>query len=171
MTTVLETPRLRLREYRESDAESFYQLNSDPAVMRFTGDELIGSIEEARAILREHPIADYATHGFGRWACLLRETEEVIGFAGLKFLPETGEIDLGYRLLAAHWGKGLATEACRAIVEYGFTTLGLEKITALVRPENEASVRVLAKCGFTFRGMVEYRGRNAARYAIRQESL
>ena len=170
MRTMIETERLVLREYGEEDAESFFRLNSDQAVMRFTGDDLLMSVAQAREILREHPLADYRTHGFGRWACVLRESEEVIGFAGLKFLAETGEVDLGYRLLAAQWGRGLATEACRAVVRYGFEILKMPEITALVQPDNVASIRVLEKCGLTRTGMVYYRGRNVTRYAIRREA-
>jgi len=166
VSPVLETERLLLREYNEDDAEAFYRLNSDPSVMRFTGDELLTTVDEARAVLRENPMRDYREHGFGRWACLLRDTGAGIGFAGLKYLPETGEVDLGYRLLPPYWGAGLASEAGRAVVRYGFETLGLREITALVQPENIASVRVLENCGLAFAKLVEYRGRNVARYTI-----
>lgn len=168
MRTIVETERLRLREYTESDAEAFYRLNSDPAVMRFVGDALVESVEKAREIIRAYPMADYSTHGFGRWACVLRESEEVIGFAGFKFLPETGEVDLGYRLLTAHWGRGLATEACRAVIRHGFETLMFSEITALVVPANIASARVLEKSGLTRTGMVDYRGRKVMRYAMQR---
>lgn len=168
MKRVLETERLLLREYVEDDAESFYRLNSDPDVMRFTGDDLLVSVEEARAILRDHPISDYRVHGFGRWACILRDSGAAIGFAGLKRLPETSEVDLGYRFVPSYWGRGLAAEACRAVMQYGFETLMLAEITALVQPENIASVRVLEKCGLGFRENVSYRGRSVARYSIRR---
>jgi len=167
ITSILETERLLLREYVEDDAESFYRLNSDPEVLRFTGDDPVVTAEQARTILRNYPMKDYRVHGFGRWACVLRSDGEVIGFAGLKYLPETSEIDLGYRLLPTHWGQGFATEACHAVVGYGFETLKLAEITALVRPENSASVRVLEKCGLTFTEVIQYRGQRVARYAIR----
>ena len=166
MKAVIETQRLLLREYCEEDAEAFFRLNSDPAVMRFTPDEPLVDLEQARAVLRDYPMADYRTHGFGRWACVLRETGEVIGFAGLKYLPETGEVDLGYRLLAECWGRGYATEACLAVIEYGFKTLRLARITALVRPENVRSVRVLEKCGLRVAGKVDYLGREIDRYVV-----
>ncbi len=167
MKWIVETKRLRLREYAETDAEAFYRLNSDPAVMRFVGETLVESVEQARAIIRAYPIVDYATYGFGRWACVLRESEEVIGFAGFKFLPETGEVDLGYRLLPAYWDRGLATEACVAVIPYGFERLQLSEITALVLPENGASARVLEKCGFVRTGIVDYRGLRPARYLMK----
>ena len=167
---ILETKRLLLREYAEEDAESFYRLNSDPDVMRYTGDEALVSVGHARTVLRDYPIADYREHGYGRWACVLHESGEVIGFAGLKYLPERGEVDLGYRFLRHHWGRGLATEACRAVIAYGFDVLRLAEIAALVQTGNVASRRVLEKCGLTFGGMTEYGGRMVARYTITAHS-
>src|SRR5262249_8110165 len=114
MPVVLQTERLLLREFVEADAEAFLALGSDPAVNRYTGDPGLASLEQALEIMRAYPMADYQRHGYGRWACVLKETGQVIGFAGLKYLPELDEVDLGYRLLAAYWGRGLATEASRA---------------------------------------------------------
>jgi RimJ/RimL family protein N-acetyltransferase len=115
---ILETDRLLLREFDEGDAEAFYVLGSDPAITRYTGDPGGGlsSIEHAVQVLLAHPMADYVRHGFGRWACVHKATGTVIGFAGLKHLDELGEVDIGYRLLPAYWGAGLATEAGRAAV-------------------------------------------------------
>ena len=166
--TILETERLLLREFDETDAAAFYPLGSDPAIIRYTGDPGGGlqSVEHALEILRSHPLADYGKHGFGRWACLHKADGRLIGFAGLKRLEELGEVDVGYRLLPAYWGRGLATEASRAAVDYGFTRLGLPRILGLVDPKNAASVRVLEKLGMTFVGMIEFRGQSAARYQI-----
>jgi [ribosomal protein S5]-alanine N-acetyltransferase len=165
---ILETDRLQLREFDEGDAEPFYLMVSDPAVIRYTGDPLCGarSVEQALEVLRSRTLADYRKHGFGRWACVLKASGEVIGFAGLKYLADLQEVDLGYRLLPAYWGQGLATEACRPILEYGLTRLGLERIMALVHPENVASVRVLEKLGLTPIGFVEYQGVSVAKYVF-----
>ena len=164
--TILETERLLLREFDEGDAEAFYRLGSDPTVTRYTGDGGLKDVEHAREVLRSRPIADYQKHGFGRWACVLKVSGVVIGFAGLKYLDDLGDVDIGYRLLPAYWGKGLATEACRPILEYGFAHCGLEHIIGLVDPENVASVRVLEKLGLTLVGLVDYRGNKAAKYRI-----
>ncbi|MEP6636783.1 MAG: GNAT family N-acetyltransferase [Acidobacteriota bacterium] len=83
MKVILETARLPLREYLESDAEAFFRLNSDPEVLRFVPDEPLLSVEQARQLLLDHPIADYGKYGFGRGACILKTTGEQIGFAGL----------------------------------------------------------------------------------------
>jgi RimJ/RimL family protein N-acetyltransferase len=165
---ILETERLLLREFDESDAEPFHLFLSDPAVIRYTGDPDGGSpgVEHSLTVLRSRTLADYRTHGYGRWAVVLKANGEVIGFAGLKYLADAQEVDIGYRLLPDHWGRGLATEACRAILDYGRTRLGLERIIAFVHPENVASVRVLEKLGLTPDGQVEYHGRCWARYVL-----
>jgi len=86
--------------------------------------------------------------------------------AGLKYLPEWEEVDLGYRLLPEYWGIGLATEASRASLRYGFETLQLSRILGLVHPANVRSIRVLEKCGLTFEKMTQIGSRLVAQYAI-----
>jgi hypothetical protein len=105
MKTIIETDRLLLREYVEADAEVFFQLNSDPAVLRFVPDKPLLSVEQGRQILVDHPIADYRKNGFGRGACILKSTGEQIGLAGLKYLDELGEVDVAYRLMPACWRR------------------------------------------------------------------
>jgi len=166
MKLILETDRLQLREFVEEDAEWFFRLNSDPAVLRFVPDKQLSSVEQARQILIDHPIADYRKYGFGRGACILKSTGEPIGFAGSKYLEELGEVDVAYRLLPAHWSKGLATEAARASVRFGFTELGLKRIIALVMPENIASVRVLEKTGLRYVETIKFWEHEFAKYII-----
>lgn len=76
MKVFLETARLPLREFVVDDAEWFFRLNSDPQVLRFVPDNQLLSVEQARQILLDHPIADYRKHGFGRGACILKSTGE-----------------------------------------------------------------------------------------------
>lgn len=163
---ILRTDRLTLRELTEGDLEPFYALGSSTEVTRFTGTGTLRDREHALEILRAFPLADYARHGFGRWACVLRATDEVIGFSGLKRLEELGEVDLAVWLLPEHWGAGLATEACRAVLRYGFETLGLERIIGLVDPRNTASRRLLEKLGMRLDGSLVYDGEETLRYAI-----
>ncbi len=166
MKVILETDRLLLREYVEDDAEAFFQLNSDPEVLRFVPDKGLLNVEQARQILIDHPIADYRKYGFGRGACILKSTGEQIGFAGLKYLEELGEVDVAFRLMRTHWGQGLATEAALASVRFGFSDLGLKRIIGLVMPENIASVRVLEKTGLRYVETVSFWGHQFSKYVI-----
>lgn len=95
---VIETERLWLRQFVPEDAEAVFRIQSDPEVMRYTGEAPPANIEEIRLMLVERPIADYGRYGFGRWACISKATGELIGGAGLKYLPELDDVDLGYRL-------------------------------------------------------------------------
>jgi RimJ/RimL family protein N-acetyltransferase len=113
---ILETERLVLREFDEGDVEAYYLLGSEPAVVRYIGSQLTDRAEALES-LRARPLADYQKYGYGRWACVPKGGAEVIGFAGLKYLDDLGEVDLGYRLLPAYWGAGLATEAARAVMD------------------------------------------------------
>jgi [ribosomal protein S5]-alanine N-acetyltransferase len=166
MKVILETDRLLLREYVEEDAEAFFRLNSDPEVLRFVPDKRLLNVEQARQILIDHPIADYRKYGFGRGACILKSTGEQIGFAGLKYLEELGEVDVAYRLMPAYWGQGLATEAALASVRFGFTNLDLKQIIGLVMPDNIASVRVLEKTGLRYAKTVKLWGNQFSKYVI-----
>lgn len=166
MKVILETERLLLREFVEEDAEAFFTLNSHPEVIRYVPDKPLLDVEHARQLLVDHPIADYRKHGFGRGACILKSTGEQIGFAGLKYLEELGEVDVAYRLLPPYWGQGLATEAALASVRFGFAHLGLKQIIGLVMPENIASARVLEKTGLRYVETVTFWGHQFSKYVI-----
>jgi HAD superfamily hydrolase (TIGR01509 family) len=143
-TAITESARFWLREIVPADAEEFFALNSDPEVVRYTGDGPFASLEAARGFLLGY--ADYARFKMGRWAVIDKASGENLGWCGLKTL-ETGEVDLGYRLHRRHWGQGVATETSRAALDYGFRVLGLREIIAQVVPANVASARVLEKLG------------------------
>ena len=170
MKVILETDRLFLREYVEDDAEAFFRLNSDPEVLRFVPDKRLLNVEQARQILVDHPIADYRKYGFGRGACILKSTGEQIGFAGLKYLEEFGEVDVAFRLMRTHWGLGLATEAALAAVRFGFADLDLKRIIGLVMPDNIASVRVLEKAGLRYVETVTFWGHTFSKFVIQSSS-
>lgn len=169
MSIVLQTERTQIREFVESDAPAFYRLGSDPEITRLTHDPGGGfrDLDHAREILLSHPIADYARHGYGRWAVVHRKDRAIVGFCGLKYLDDLDEVDLGYRFLPSHWGQGLATETGRAVLVHGFEKLGLEEIIALALPENVASIRVMEKLGMRPAGAIEYDGAAAVRYVAR----
>jgi len=168
MKVIFETDRLLVREYVEEDAEAFFKLNSDPEVLRFVPDKALLNVEQARQLLIDHPIADYRKYGFGRGACILKSTGEQIGFAGLKYLEELGEVDVAYRLLPKYWGQGLATEAALASVRFGWD-LGLKRIIGLVMPQNIASVRVLEKTGLRYAEEISFWEHTFSKYVITRE--
>ncbi|AEA44663.1 GNAT family N-acetyltransferase [Fluviicola taffensis] len=148
MNKILETSRLYLREMTPQDAEVAYILNLDPDVIRYTGDDAFESVGEAKAFLENY--SSYKTYGFGRWAVILKETDEYLGWCGLKYTLELDEFDIGYRLMKKFWGKGYATEAAKACLEVGFNQFNMESIVGRAMPENGASIRVLEKIGLSY---------------------
>ena len=158
------TPRLDHRALTPEDAEAFFALNSHPDVMRYTGETPLGSVEEARQAIARYP--DFDTIGYGRWGCVLKQTQALIGFCGLKYLDDLDAVDVGFRFLPEYWGRGLATEACLASIAFGFDVLELQQIIALVRVDNGASIRVLQKAGMHQATRMLYDGLDVWRYEI-----
>lgn len=153
---IIETERLIIRPFTMADVEATYAMNLDPEVSRYTGDGGVVSKAEIERRIAENILGDYEKHGFGRWAVELKSEGEFIGFTGLKYLEDLDEVDLGFRFMQAYWGKGFATESGRACVNFGFDSLGLERIIAMVLPANGGSIRVLEKLNFSFeKEMVE----------------
>ena len=166
---IIATARLWLRPFTVDDAPAIYALNSHPDVVRYTGESVFSDMEQAARLIRERILPDYTRHGFGRWAMVDKDSGAIIGAAGLKHLDDLGEVDAGYRLLPSYWGRGLATEAARALVDYGFRELHLSRIIGLVDAPNIASIRVLEKSGLTFEKIVEYRSQEVLQFAIKMQ--
>ncbi len=156
----LQTSRISLRRFAEVDAEGFYQMNADKEVLQYTGDQPF--LDEAAALEFIRNYDHYQQHGYGRWSVVLKETGQFIGFCGLKYHVDGAYTDLGFRLSRAYWGRGLATEAARACIQYAFTELKLPLLVGRVQQRNQASVRVLEKLGmrrmksFDFEGVPGY---------------
>lgn len=155
MKTLIETERLLLREITLNDKEEMLQLHSNSDVQKYTGEPLVESIEEMERAIQTR-INNYEKYGYGRWATFLKNGMQFIGWAGLAFLPEFDEIDLGYRFSPKYWGMGLATEASHAILTYGFDKLELERIIAIAMKENKASIKVMEKAGMEFDKFAPY---------------
>lgn len=152
----LETPRLLLRPFQMSDAVEVLEFASNRLTQEFTGNSTISSLEEANNLIKNVWLEDYKNYGYGRYAVIHKEDNKIIGFNGVKFLPELNRTDLGYRFLPEYWGKGIATESSEAIVAFAFNTLKLEEIIGFVVPQNPASSRVLEKLKFTYMATKPY---------------
>ncbi|WP_417799884.1 GNAT family N-acetyltransferase [Tenacibaculum sp.] len=147
MKKIIESDRLLLRELDISDSEDFYNLNSDPEVLQYTGDNSFSSISDAELFLKNYN--DYKINGFGRWAVISKESNDFLGWCGLK-LNDEKLIDLGFRFFKSQWGKGYATESAKASLDYGFNNLKIDEIIGRASIDNKASVRVLEKLKMNF---------------------
>lgn len=146
----LETPRLRLRQWRATDLEPFAQMNRDPAVMEYFPALL--SREQSDAIVARTEQL-FRERGFGLWALELREDGALAGFVGLS-VPRfeahfTPCVEVGWRLAREHWGHGYATEAGLAALDFGFGASGLTEIVSMAVATNARSRRVMERLGMT----------------------
>ena len=148
---LIETARLRLRALREDDAEALARIFSHPSVVQYSGGRS-PSFEEVREGIRQHISGYYEKRGYGLLAAELRDTGEVVGRIGFLTtqIDESADAELHYHLAPAAWGNGLATEAARAVLDWGFDKVRLTRVVAVIHPENHASRRVAEKCGLKF---------------------
>jgi [ribosomal protein S5]-alanine N-acetyltransferase len=149
MDIILQTPRLTLRRFAETDAPLLLQLNSNPEVLKYLHEPPLVTEEQALHILNTIILPQYKNN-LGRWAIHLKTTNEFIGWCGLKYLAEANEIDLGYRLMQNFWGNGYAYEAAKHTLDYGFNMLHLKTIVGRAHIENIVSLKILEKIGMQF---------------------
>lgn len=151
---VLETERLFLRRLTTGDDAFILELLNEPGFLENIGDRQVRSLEDARRYVADGPTASYALHGFGLWWTGLKTTAEPVGICGLIKREVLDHPDIGYAFLARFSGQGLASEAAAAVLAYGRNVLGLTRIVAITKPDNDGSIRVLEKIGLRFDGMV-----------------
>jgi [ribosomal protein S5]-alanine N-acetyltransferase len=163
---VMETERLVLRHLTLEDLDALAAIQSDPEVMRHfpsgprSRDETLRDLERCMALQVEH--------GFSLWAAVDRSDDCLIGRCGL--LPQSlqgrEEVEIAYLIARPHWGRGLATEAARAIRDHGFRRLGLDRLVSIIDRDNLASRRVAEKAGLRPERMIQFMKHRCWLYAI-----
>jgi len=147
--TVLETERLSLRKITVDDAEFMVTLLNQPAFLRYIGDKKVRNLEDARQYILNGPVASYEQYGFGLLLVELRESHTPIGMCGLLKREELPDPDIGFALLSDFCGKGFAFEAAQAVLQDA-QRLKLKRILAITTLDNEASINLLQRLGFSF---------------------
>jgi RimJ/RimL family protein N-acetyltransferase len=155
---ILKTERLILRQMNVDDHEFIFQLVNEPAFIRNIGDKGVRTLEDARDYILTGPVASYAKFGFGLYLVELAETGAPIGICGLLKRDSLEDVDIGFAFLEKFWGKGFAYESAAAVMEYGRSVLGINRIVAITSPDNEGSIRVLSKLGLRFERMIRLPG-------------
>ena len=167
----VRTSRLLLRLFQESDLPDvgFY---TKPSVMRYiprgawTADELAEKFSRMLVVTRER----WRQYGYGMWAIVLGTPGQVIGHCGLQNLPDADDVELFYLLDEPNWNKGLASEAARAVLRFGFERTGLQRIVAIAMPENVASLRVMEKAGMRRVGEATHYGLHCIKYVATRDA-
>ncbi len=161
----IETARTYIRQFTPADASAVLAFNGNTQVTKYTGDSnMVTCIEDARNVIFNIWLEEYKEHGYGRWAVVDKKTEQVIGFCGLKYIPEMGIPDVGYRFLPEFWGQGYATETAITAIDYCKSELNIVEFFGDVMEDNIASVKVLKKLGLKFNGYVKEEGLTYMRF-------
>ena len=151
MPLPLKTERLVIRPYREDDATALHEVFGSPEVMKWTPSPPSKDVAEtAQRLGRTMAFTARQPPGFGLWALETKDTSEFLGQVGLFPVEGKGpDVEVAYELAPRVWGHGYATEAARALVDYGFGELGLRRVVALILPDNVRSRNVASKCGMS----------------------
>ncbi|TAA47530.1 GNAT family N-acetyltransferase [Corallincola spongiicola] len=165
MTTRIETPRLIMREFTLEDVEAVFEFGTHAEVSRYTGDAGdMTTLADAEQVIRAVWLAEYQQYGYARYALVHKADNRVIGFCGLKYMPQFNAPDIGYRMLPEYWGQGLGLEAVAATLTYAKNQLGINHIVGEVVTENHASSKILMRLGFKHTEQYEKLGVTFNRY-------
>lgn len=162
---ILETDRCLIRETTPEDVNAFYRIYSDPAVTKYT-EELYPDVEEEKQYIREYIEKVYSFMEFGVWTVLEKDGGEVIGRAGFSCREGYDEPELGFIIGVPWQHKGYGEEVCRAILKYGWETLGFVRVQVLVQSENEASLRLCRRLGFREKERICLQGKQYIRLLL-----
>lgn len=164
---ILETPRLIISEFTLFDHDELAKILANEEVMRFSVSGPMNK-EQTEIFLHTRIIDHYEKYGYGLWALILKETEKLIGFAGLikQQIDREQKIELGYRLDPNYWGQGLATEAGKAICKYAFHELKLKELISIIDPLNTRSLNVASRIGMRHIKNTTFHGCNVGIYGL-----
>ncbi|WP_299128441.1 GNAT family N-acetyltransferase [uncultured Winogradskyella sp.] len=174
MNTIIETKRLILRPVSMADAQDFYEMDSNPNVHKYLGNNPIKTIGQSKLWI-EDILEQYQEFNIGRLAVIKKDTNEFLGWSGLKYERQLREefnyYDIGYRFKEKHWGNGYATESAIASLQFGFNDLKLKKICAAADVNHTASNHILKKIGLQHSGTFTYENERCNWYVITDPSL
>jgi [ribosomal protein S5]-alanine N-acetyltransferase len=152
----VETGRLRLRPMEPGDARALFEIYRDPQTAKYWNkpDRSVADSQLRIAAMLGH----WERYGFGDWALTDKRTGAMIGFCGLHHIERMAEVNLGFLLRRDFWGRGLATEASLAALDFGFEKAGVPAVVGTVAPGNAAAIRVLEACGMSLWKTIERDG-------------
>jgi RimJ/RimL family protein N-acetyltransferase len=158
---IAENNRILIRPFKEKDIEEYYKIVSDIDVMKFIGDGSSQSIEIATKYVNEC-IKCYQENGWSRFAVVLKETDELIGFCGFKYYNNS--LDFGWRYSKKYWGQGIGSEAAQLVLDYANNSLEFSNIVCICAPENVSSIRIIEKIGFSFEKKIVLNGKKLLQF-------
>jgi len=152
---IIETGRLALSELSLEDAPFIMELVNEPDWLRFIGDRGVRNLDDARGYIQKGPMDMYARLGFGLYKVALKADGTPLGMCGLLKRDSLPDADIGFAFLARYRGRGYAREAAEATLAYARGSCGLKRILAITSPDNQRSIGLLQKLGFSYEKTVQ----------------
>ncbi|HEX8040681.1 MAG TPA: GNAT family N-acetyltransferase [Chryseosolibacter sp.] len=160
MRYILETERLRLREFRLEDGPFIVELLNSPGWIRYIGDRNVRTVRQAEAYLENGPIKSYKENGYGLFLVETRDDGVPIGMCGILKRETLEHPDIGFAFLAGYNGMGYAFEIASATLRYAKDALGIQKVSGITAAENFKSIRLLERIGLTYHRRFSFPGGN-----------
>lgn len=169
-TPTIHAQQLSLVPLQPADAGILHRIYQSDGVLRYFPNPQPPPLEKVESFVFSQQ-KHWEQFGYGNWGILLTGETQIIGWAGLQYLPELKETEVGFLLDRPFWGKGLATEAAHNSLKFGFENFDLDHMIALVHPENIASRHVIEKCGLVYLETISLWGLDLLRYRIEREKF
>lgn len=166
----IETKRLIFRKVEEKDVESLFKLYNDEELTKYFVSGADKSVEQTIVRIQNLKF-HWEKFGFGDFILLHKDNSKIVGYAGLHYKANGGNVNISYIIDKSLWGIGLGKETCLALVYYGFKILGLNKVVAEIDPENINSIRLIEKCGFKFTTTMVWSGFERLEYIMLSEDF
>ena len=165
----LTTQDALLRPFTPNDAADLFHITNQPGIMQYFPNPNPPTRERIDRLIKLQ-IEHWNQHGYGWWAVVFRDTNQLIGWCGLQYLPDTGEIEVGYLIDRHFWNQGITTAAAVASLKFGFLDLEIPVIIGITHPDNLASQRVLLKSGLAPTGPSHYFCMDCLRFSAERDS-
>jgi RimJ/RimL family protein N-acetyltransferase len=162
----VETPRLILRQFQESDVDSWSAICAEPDVMRYASLSGVPLTREQSAKWLRSMLDHWQKHGYGMWAVEEKRTGRLMGRIGLQLPPGFPETEVAWMLGTAHWSNGFAAEGARAAIAFGFSQVGKAKLISLIFSDNERSIRLAERLGESYESDFHLEGHRLLMYSV-----
>ena len=165
-----ETTRIIFRKVEEKDIENLFKIYNDEELTKYFVSGIDKSLEMTKVRVQNIKL-HWDKFGFGDFILLHKDNSKILGYAGLHYKVDGGNVNISYIIDKSFWGEGLGKEACLALLYYGFQILKLNKIAAEIDPKNINSIKLIEKCGFKFSRNMDWNGFERLEYTMLSEDF
>ena len=165
-SNILSLDNFTMRPIKTSDLEDLINIWADPEVTRFLPSQGLPISRENTTKSLQSFVEHWQQKQYGVWAITENASSQMIGYCGLRYLNKLGQVEVLYGLAKAYWGKGIATKAAKAAVDFGFEVINLDRVIAMALPDNIASIKVIENTGLKYEKQIQMFGLDVLYYSM-----